>query len=407
MGIPSDSVTALYQMFLPKKNQPKSGSKKSIISTGEVSDSSTEPYETADDTESNAGDSAMARNQTGNKRKQVKGNGTLPKGKTDFPKKKKTSLKEPHGRVESEGEIKAADGASVVKPKVVKVKKNVSGKSEQKLKCNLCEQMFASENALSKHLETHGLGYECGICKDLVFATTPLLLQHINETHYTCNIGDCDYYFGSPNGVRFHMEREHKTVPHFPCHKCGKVLKASLSLRNHLMKCSEPSDSETYVCDLCNERVKVIHKQNHDLSCSKNTNNDKDETAGAAGSSAGALGGDRCDCKFCNRSFQSADEHTYHETNCYHNPDTVMTCKLCGKPIVGLQKLLDHLTKNHKQGPHLCIYCHHGFVDEERRTDHFKVCENRKALNKGESAKVEKLESRKMQLRGKKKSDKK
>lgn len=230
--------------------------------------------------------------------------------------------------------------------------------------CNVCNKKFRSERQRDVHLESHGLGYECGVCLKIL-ATETDYAEHRVSQHYVCNIGDCDYYFGSPNGVKFHMQRVHQLEPSYPCHYCDAIFKSSKPHYKHEMQCKAERDAQ-FKCERCEQTVLEKDRNAHMSTCNVSKEGNVPEPVSETFS-----------CQYCKGDLENGEERDDHEVLCYSNPSRIMTCKLCSKTFVGAMKLGQHLMRTHKQGSSLCIYCHHGFKDAATREKHYESCKAR------------------------------
>lgn len=250
---------------------------------------------------------------------------------------------------------------------VMSRKKKISAPPSNGVRCTVCNEQFQWQRDLDAHLELHGIGYECAVCK-VILPTATEYAHHRISTHYVCNIGECDYFFGYPNGLTFHIQRKHGQEPQFPCPVCGVTYRSSLGLYRHQLKCKPEQIITLYKCEFCGTMVSQSSRSEHETSCKAKYQSQSSQPT-TQDDNAVLL-----NCQFCNAIVQNAEDKIDHEQNCYSNPSKKMQCKLCKKIFTGAMQLGKHLMGVHKQQATLCIYCHHGFSDKEAREEHYATC---------------------------------
>lgn len=254
------------------------------------------------------------------------------------------------------------------KPKVPKAKD--SGKKISKFKCELCKVTCKSEADLSEHVKNHDK-HECELCVHVVFDNVDDLWKHVENVHYACNYKNCDYYFGTANGLKYHCQRVHKADPYFPCKHCGKIYRTRPTMVRHEAKCDGEIVYRNKIDDKDGSndakhptRAEKVPIKTEPIETPDFGNDDDDGTTASV------------HCAFCERELINEEEKSSHETVCVANPNRLVVCKLCKEVIHGVVPLKQHLVKKHKQGPHLCKYCHNGFNWAKLRDEHLVLCEN-------------------------------
>lgn len=262
------------------------------------------------------------------------------------------------------------------KPKIPKEKESANKK--RKLKCEMCNKAFNSEQELSDHVKNHDK-HDCELCQNVVFDHVDELWKHVENVHYACNFNDCDFYFGTANGLKYHCQRVHKSDPHFPCKQCGKIYRTRPTMLRHEAKCNAEivyqntnSQNEGESGNLANPVNIVPVKTEPDVTPEFGLEDD-----------TGLL---LVNCAFCSRELINEQEKDEHEKVCVSNPNRLVVCKLCKVVIHGVVPLKQHLVTKHKQPPYLCKYCHHGFESAKLRDEHVVICPNGPSQNDGASA---------------------
>ena len=143
-------------------------------------------------------------------------------------------------------------------------RKKQQEKGDSAFKCKDCGFAYNYEKSYLKHLKLHNI-FICNICKENL-ATNEELDKHTETEHRKrerkkypvdreLKCETCDEVFASLEQLSSH-NIEHHGITGDPCPICGKYLKRS-SMRNHIEKVHKAESARKYVCDECGKVYKT------------------------------------------------------------------------------------------------------------------------------------------------------
>ena len=119
-----------------------------------------------------------------------------------------------------------------------------------KIKCQDCERVFISPQALWYHTKSkhEGVKYPCNQCGQQ-FAYQHHLTTHIQSKHegvnYACN--QCDYLAGRQDNLTTHIQSKHEGVK-YACNQCDQQFTKQCNLTTHIQSKHE---GVKYACNQC------------------------------------------------------------------------------------------------------------------------------------------------------------
>ncbi|XP_067666528.1 zinc finger protein 676-like [Haliotis asinina] len=212
-----------------------------------------------------------------------------------------------------------------------------------KLKCELCQEMFVSQCLRKQHYQGHckekGNNILCLLCQ-LCFSSRMIFLRHQCQRRYMCRI--CCEDFTSVTVMNRHMEVAHEEV--FKCHTCGKVFSCEMNLHRHLKGCTRSVQARkvadgVYQCLVCGRLYQSISLYVNHRKVMNPNNTVK--------------------CRECAQTFSSHCQLLHHVGECGVNirhqtqlqrprdklPETTFKCESCGLQFHGKCGLGRHTTQ--------------------------------------------------------------
>lgn len=101
-----------------------------------------------------------------------------------------------------------------------------------KKRCDFCGIVFATKEALKRHLPKHGqVRITCEVC-GMMFKKEWQHTQHMRRHEEDVPCGQCDRMFVSKKLLKFHM-KFHTGERKFLCEECGASFKTKHALQGH------------------------------------------------------------------------------------------------------------------------------------------------------------------------------
>ena len=223
---------------------------------------------------------------------------------------------------------------------IVEKSGNEMNKTDEKNKCDICDQNFKTENILFQHYsKEHDIQKEIAcpaIGCPAVFRKFKSLnaharVQHKNENIFECR--NCGVMFNSRSELRYHKKTSHDVK--LTCIDCGLVFASKTKLRDH-RKETHPAE-KPYSCLLC--PIKFLHESS--LETHKQNIHERTE---------------KYVCDICNKAFLSKSNFKCHiET---HSGEKNFSCEFCDKKFYSKSQRNTHKKFSHVNiGRYQCDQC--------------------------------------------------
>uniref|UniRef100_A0A2H1VCI6 SFRICE_008916 n=1 Tax=Spodoptera frugiperda TaxID=7108 RepID=A0A2H1VCI6_SPOFR len=229
--------------------------------------------------------------------------------------------------------------------------------------CPRCDQKFNKKRDLGSHMRSyHKESYDCHKCDDK-FPSSAALKNHLSNSHScTCNI--CFKTFSSESKRLTHLKSEHD-MDQNKCGFCDKVLTTKQAFFRHASKCKlNPSEESIVVEDEDNKiSVKVIRIS---LACIFNMTTalpfkyymnrfrcfycPKDFTFSDDLKHHTIMEHPVCDINFKAMKLKNKYDGVLIKIDI-----SKLTCKLCLVPLKDLPELIAHLSREHKANCHASV----------------------------------------------------
>ncbi|XP_050559437.1 zinc finger protein 62 isoform X2 [Spodoptera frugiperda] len=229
--------------------------------------------------------------------------------------------------------------------------------------CPRCDQKFNKKRDLGSHMRSyHKESYDCHKCDDK-FPSSAALKNHLSNSHScTCNI--CFKTFSSESKRLAHLKSEHD-MDQNKCGFCDKVLTTKQAFFRHASKCKlNPSEESIVVEDEDNKiSVKVIRIS---LACIFNMTTalpfkyymnrfrcfycPKDFTFSDDLKHHTIMEHPVCDINFKAMKLKNKYDGVLIKIDI-----SKLTCKLCLVPLKDLPELIAHLSREHKANCHASV----------------------------------------------------
>jgi uncharacterized C2H2 Zn-finger protein len=201
-------------------------------------------------------------------------------------------------------------------------------------KCRQCGKFFASESLLASHECAKPVKLQCSEC-DKKYASKKELKDHVNFVHkglkHTCP--ECNAALACAKNLNRHMRTVHQALARrFPCPVpyCDKTLKDKRTLANHVKTHDRterpdpcPDCGKIFAStDSLRQHVKIVHEKNF------------------------------------KQVFPSISQLRTHG-EMVHMRGSLQICHLCGKEVLGENRLRNHMQRSHPKGQEFanCEYC--------------------------------------------------
>ncbi|XP_030033831.2 zinc finger protein 62 isoform X2 [Manduca sexta] len=230
--------------------------------------------------------------------------------------------------------------------------------------CDDCGVSFNKKRDLAVHFRNYHRqgGYPCDQCL-LNFETFHTLRRHQNNIHYRqCN--SCGLRFASLSLLQKHINIDHPDDGSYKCNYCSKELHSAQGLNQHKSKCKvklithvEPGNSVTPVDSIEARKNLNLKQMRQNIQCILNMS-----------TAIPFKFFSKYTCFYCSSKyveFEELRDHTALEhpvcdlkskymSKCKGErvsvkiDISVLACKLCCLPMLGLTELTDHLISEHK-----------------------------------------------------------
>lgn len=219
--------------------------------------------------------------------------------------------------------------------------------------CPHCDKIFVEKSKKNKHVEyAHGnVRLNCSLCEEN-FASKQALVYHEDVAHNgvtPVKCEQCEASFTTKVSLKNHLKFVHSSVPKIACSFCGTQFKQKKDLNFHLRKKHEintndhfmnewnnAEEKQRFQCDLCESNYKYkkdleTHKKNHKVA---NHTSDKSNIE------------ERFNCELCDLSYKNKKGLNEHKRNKHEG--STFTCNICGKSFNQKNNCSKH-ERNHKQ----------------------------------------------------------
>lgn len=119
--------------------------------------------------------------------------------------------------------------------------------------CRTCDRKFNNTGNFEKHLQSHKTQektHVCDICNK-EFKSVPKLEKH-KESDHVVPCKDCRQSFRNAAQLANHRRTSHKEDRPFQCDQCGKGMKTSWMLKQHLLT----HQAAAHRCEFCSKAYK-------------------------------------------------------------------------------------------------------------------------------------------------------
>ena len=216
--------------------------------------------------------------------------------------------------------------------------------------CPHCDKIFRERSKQKRHVDyAHGnLGFDCNLCEEK-FASKQALDHHDQVAHRKAapvKCDQCDVSFTSKVSMKNHKKYVHSSVEKIVCKFCGSQFKQKKDLNFHLRNKhdintndffmnewnnSEPR--ERFHCDMCTSNYKYRKDlQSHKKQTHETTSVESDE---------------RFKCDQCGLSYKNKKGLNEHKRN--KHAESAFNCNICGKLFNQKNNCMKH-ERNHKEG---------------------------------------------------------
>lgn len=283
---------------------------------------------------------------------------------------------------------------------------NELGSPETQLICELCNQLFATEEDIEDHFECHHMDEEtvthkCEFCNKC-YKSEALLHRHNKRMHdgnsdeqiSSMSLEDgkfikvdsmiicpnCKLTFKTVRSLRRHEKQVHGLVEDpFACLYCPDRFDSMQQLLKHSYTHMDGTDIQ---CKYCAKIFAKIYNYNrHIRLChhSKMDHSDQMETLEE---------GDSLRCEECDETFATQDELIYHSA--IHATQN-LTCPLCQEKFDNVDAVTLHI-KTHVEGDQfMCDFCELVFNCKDKLDNHIseKHAEEQELLSNEEESRIE------------------
>ena len=120
----------------------------------------------------------------------------------------------------------------------------------EKHKCHICNKEFG-QYELEVHFLTCSREYKCDLCEE-IFAIDKNLKKHITNVHnvqknHKCDT--CDKSFSQSGVLKIHIKCVHEGLKNHKCDLCDKAFSQKQTLVNHIK--SVHKGLKNHKCDIC------------------------------------------------------------------------------------------------------------------------------------------------------------
>ena len=260
--------------------------------------------------------------------------------------------------------------------KVVKrlYRHNYKQHREKRFQCKICEDKFAENNQLKKHMSRHiNEQHTCLNCPES-FSSFRNLTHHNQSKHnrdivavdaHICN--KCQKSFSDKGNLENHKKRVH-VLRKFECVICSSKFKTNPDLNKH----RRGHTKEKAKCDDCGKMVRniVLHKKvhgNRDFKCNICEKDYKRKSHLSAHTERQHGKEVMKPCGICAKTFPTAQNLRIH-TELVHMKRSVNACTICSREVKNMTRhLVTHAVKN---SDIKCLLCTKKFKHENDMKNH-------------------------------------
>ncbi|XP_028031827.1 zinc finger protein 182-like [Bombyx mandarina] len=224
---------------------------------------------------------------------------------------------------------------------------------KDEFKCNICSQVFLSDDALTTHMSRHSktARYSCNECGK-TFSQLRNFKYHMSihrgtrEFAATCTV--CGKYFNDRGYLSSHM-KIHRNRKEYKCSQCPKSFNQRVAYNMHVRI---HTGVKPHVCDQCGKAFsrKMLLKQH------QRTHSGERPYA----------------CPHCDKRFADRSNMTLHLR--LHTGVKPFSCTLCPKSFTKKHHLKSHLNFHTGSKPYSCPRCKLAFTQSSNMRTHYKKC---------------------------------
>ena len=222
----------------------------------------------------------------------------------------------------------------------------------KRLVCSFCDEVFATQQGLSNHedMDHKEIQYRkefwdilCPQC-DQKFPEKYYRDKHVKYVHgknrFECNL--CEENFASKQALLYHKDVVHKKLSPVKCEECEASFATLISLKNHRKYVH--SDKAKCKCFLCgaqfkqNKDLKFHIRNKHQINTRDHFKNEWNDTEER----------ERFQCTSCDSNYKyKKDLEAHRKKNHNVHEATSFSCKICSKNFTQKNNCLRH-ERNHK-----------------------------------------------------------
>lgn len=193
-------------------------------------------------------------------------------------------------------------------------------------KCSMCEEAFADERSLKKHVGQKHTGYDCPECHKNFTSNRNLkrhMLLHVDKKEFICTENNCGKAFATKSQLKDHGRYHSSEL--FICEECGYKCRQRESLVVHKRR---HTGEKPFGCNLCDRRFGSKPLLNEHMATHETER--------------------RHVCDVCGKSF-NRPKALYHHKH-LHLGVKKFVCKICGQAYAQAAGLSAHMRKHREDG---------------------------------------------------------
>ncbi|KAJ8918946.1 hypothetical protein NQ315_016848 [Exocentrus adspersus] len=266
------------------------------------------------------------------------------------------------------------------------LRKYTEKRVQLRLKCPICDKVFASRYGYSHHQLIHKgeKNFLCNICGNKVRTNAALqahMNSHSDEKPFQCE--NCGKSFKQKAQLSFHMRIHNES--YLSCSHCDRKYCTERALYRHLQSHNDDQTIKRPTCKYneallqtvsTNESVHFIiepkmevtvEEENVQLSESIKQDDNVQELPSNVKFTQ---------CLRCGEFMRHGSAHNHYRLNPECKPDE-SKCPMCDEPFSEKQELLLHLKTHRKSGFNKCSVCFEQFVSAKHLSDHIRNAHTR------------------------------
>ncbi|XP_077295499.1 uncharacterized protein LOC143917789 [Arctopsyche grandis] len=224
--------------------------------------------------------------------------------------------------------------------------------------CKICNETFASNVTLLRHMSVHFPNYVCQVCGKFCITKTSLVnhvRRHEESPLQTCEI--CNKTYKSVDNLKQHMKRHNRNT--HKCPQCTETFSSYYSRCKHLAVVHN-EEPKKYKCKICPKRYCQANALNRHIRSSH-------------------LREKKFTCNVCSAYFfvkSTLNRHMIKHTNVKK-----FNCDVCKKSFAMRYTLSEHMKIHNNVKNFVCTICNRAFTQKCTLKGHMKVHEKETQSN--------------------------